>query len=259
VRIAAGDPDQVAFLHCDELYAEAVLDACRQLRDRLRMIAAARLGERGVDITDIMELKFSGGGVSDPEHPDMPVPLSEIIGRAIADGIDVKTTGSFNTLEVLGDRDFRDFACGAAAAEVLIDGFTGEVTVLRVDIVQDVGCQIEPLTEKNLICSAFMRGLGWLTCEELQWSANGELITGEVDSYRVPTAGEVPRQFNCELLPSQGRYPKDPRAAAFSLALSVREAIRDGIVAFGGAKPGLILPLPASPEAVYFTIETSAP
>ncbi len=259
VRIAAGDPDQGAALHCDELYAEAVLDACRQLRDRLRMIAAARLGESDVDITDIMELKFSEGGVSDPEHPDMPVSLSEIVDRAIADGIDVKATGCFNALEVLGDRNFRDFACGAAAAEVLIDGFTGEVTVLRVDIVQDVGFQIEPVTAKNLICSAFMRGLGWLTCEELQWAANGELITGEVDSYRVATAGEVPRQFNCELLASQGRYPKDPQAAAFCLALSVREAIRDGIAAFGGAKPGLILPLPASPEAVYFTIETSAP
>lgn len=259
LQIIAGDPDRLAVSHYDELYAEAVLDACRQLRDRLRMIAATQLGERDVEITDIMELKFSEGGVSDPEHPDMPVSLSEIIGRAMTDGIDVKTTGSFNALEVLGDRNFRDFACGAAAAEVLIDGFTGEVTVLRVDIVQDVGCQIEPLVEKALICSAFMRGAGWLTCEELQWAANGELITGEVDSCRVATAGEVPRQFNCELLPSYGKYRKDPRAAAFCLSLSVREAIRDGIAAFGGFKPGLVLPLPASPEAVYFTIEASGP
>ena len=105
----------------------------------------------------------------------------------------------------------------------------------------------------------FYEGVGWLTCEELQWAANGELITGELDSYRIPTAGEVPRQFNCELLASQGSYAKDPRAAAFCLALSVREAIRDGIAAFGGVKPGLILPLPASPEAVYFIIETSGP
>ena len=232
--------------------------ACQQLRDNLRMVAAARLEACGIEISDIMELTFTQGGISDPDHPDAPVSLGSVISRAIADGMQVRATGVYNVVEVLGDRNFRDFACGAAAAEVLVDGFTGEVRVLRVDIVQDAGRKIGPVPQ-SLIGSSFMRGMGWLTCGQISCMPNGEIITGGIGGCDESSAVDVPPHFHCEGLAGDFGYRKDPGDAAFCLAISVREAIRDAIVAFGGVKPRFHLPHPVSPEVVYFSIEASDP
>ncbi len=254
LRITAGETDQIAASHHGELHAEAVLDACRQLRERLRLVAYRLLQGRGIEVTDLMELRFAGGGVADIESPAEPVPLAEVVRAASAEDINVSATGYSSAAEILGGRTFRDFACGAAAAEVLVDGFTGEVSVLRADVVQDVGRQLDPEAELGLIRGAFLQGLGWQTCEDLVWSADGELLTAGADSYLVPTAAEAPAQFEVELLPSYGGYPKEPGPAAFCLALSVREAVRDAVAAFGKVKPGFALPAPATPEAVYFAL-----
>ncbi|MCP4849284.1 MAG: molybdopterin-dependent oxidoreductase [Verrucomicrobiaceae bacterium] len=240
----------------NELYVEAVIDACHQLRDNLRMVAATRLEARGIEISDIMELTFSGGGVSDPEHPDEPISLSSVITKAMADGMQVKRTGIFNAVEVYGNRHFRDFSCGVASAEVLVDGFTGEVRVLRVDIVQDVGRQTGELAE-SLIGSSFMRGLGWLTCGKINWMPNGQIITEGICGDDGSSAVDVPLHFHCEALADDSGHQKAPGDTAFCLAISIREAIRDAIVAFGGVKPRFQLPHPVSPEAVYFSIAAS--
>lgn len=254
LKITAGETDQVAAAHHGELHAEAVLDACRQLRERLRMVAFRLLQAKGVEVTDLMELRFANGGVADIESPGEVVPMVDLVRAASADDINVSATGYSNAAEILGGRTFRDFACGAAAAEVLVDGFTGEVKVIRVDVVQDVGRQLDPEAELGLVRGAFVQGLGWLSCEDLVWSAEGEMLTANADSYLIPTAAEAPMQFKVELMPSYGGYPKEPGAAAFCLALSAREAIRDAIGAFGNVGPGFVLPSPATPEAVYFAL-----
>ena len=201
-----------------------------------------------------MELVFSGEAISDVASPDAPVALGRVVQAAIASDVNVTATGYSSAAEILGGRTFRDFACGAAAAEVLVDGFTGEVTLLRADVLLDVGRQLDAEAELGEVRGAFTQGLGWLTCEDLLWSSDGELATASAASYLIPTAGEAPLQFRVELMPSYGGYPKEPGAAAYTLALSVREAIRDAVRGFGKVKPGFVLPSPSTPEAVYFAL-----
>lgn len=254
LRITAGQTDHVSAAHHGELHAEAVLDACRQLRERLRILAARLLEARGVEISDLLELRFVDGGVSDVGQPDSPLPLTELIAAAVADDINVSATGYSNAAEILGGRTYRDFAAATAAAEVMIDGFTGEVSVLRADVIQDVGRQLDPAAEIGQIRGAFLQGVGWLTCEDLLWSSSGEIVTASADSYLIPTTSETPLQFNVNLLSSYGGYPKEPGGPAYCVALAVREAIRDAVMAFGKAEPGFSLPTPATPEAVYFAL-----
>jgi xanthine dehydrogenase molybdopterin-binding subunit B len=236
------------------LHAEAVLDACRQLRERLQLIAARMLEESGVEITDLMELRFADGGVSDVGSPDAPVPLSKLVRAAMEQDINVSATGYASAADLAEGGVFREYACGAAAAEVLIDGFTGEVTLLRADVFVDVGRQLDSDAELTSARGGFVQGLGWLTCEELLWSSEGELVTAGTDNYTIPTAGDVPLQFNVKLMPGYGGYPKEAAPTSFCLALCVREAIRDAVGAFGKARPGFQLPSPATPEAVYFAL-----
>ena len=80
------------------------------------------------------------------------------------------------------------FAYGAACSEVAIDTLTGEYRVLRTDILNEVGHSLHPEIDIGQIEGGFAQGLGWLTTEELVWSAKGELLTKGASTYKIPTA-----------------------------------------------------------------------
>src|SRR4029077_9540005 len=101
----------------------------------------------------------------------------------------------------------------------------------------------------------FVQGCGWLTSEELVWNAKGELLTHSPDTYKIPAVGDMPEVFNVAFLPqaTQANVIHGSKAVGeppLMLALSVREAIRDAVAAFG--EPGGQVPLasPATCEAI---------
>jgi len=52
-----------------------------------------------------------------------------------------------------------------------IDTLTGESRVLRAELVQDCGRSLNPAIDLGQIEGAFVQGMGWLTSEELWWTA----------------------------------------------------------------------------------------
>lgn len=70
-------------------------------------------------------------------------------------------------------RPFFYYAYGAAVSEVAIDTLTGEMKVLRADILHDVGRSINPAIDIGQIEGGFVQGMGWLTTEELYWQPQG--------------------------------------------------------------------------------------
>ena len=102
--------------------------------------------------------------------------------------------------------------------------------------------------------------MGWLTAEELIWDAGGKLLTHSPDTYKIPAVGDTPRTFNVEFL-SEAAQPdvihgsKAVGEPPFMLAISVREAIRDAIAAFGEPGGQVRLPAPATPEAVFMALD----
>ena len=240
---------------CESLYQEALIEACHLLRDNLRMVSARCLEDSGVEISDLMELKFTTAGICDPETTDRPVPLALVVGQALEQGIPVIVSGCFDPFAHSGERCFRGFTFGAAAAEVLVDGFSGEMRVLRVDIVQEGG-GLSQEDSQSLIGNAFMRGTGWATCEKISWTAHGEIQMAQVTGESIQ-ALDVPPHLYCEALGEESGERNNPQEAAFCMAICVREAIREALVAFGGVTPRLNLPHPLSPATVYFSIEAS--
>jgi len=240
---------------CESLYQEALIEACHLLRDNLRMVSARCLEDSGVEISDIMELKFTTAGICDPESPDRPVPLGLVVGQALEQEIPMIVSGCFDPLAHSGERCFRGFTFGAAAAEVLVDGLSGEMRVLRVDLVQEGGGLAQEHSQ-ILISNAFMRGTGWITCEKIGWTAHGEIQMAQ-DTGAFIQALDVPPHLYCEALEEERGERKNPQEAAFCMAICVREAIRQALVAFGDVTPRLPLPHPLSPATVYFSIEAS--
>ena len=165
--------------------------------------------------------------------------------------------------QTLSGRPFFYFAYGAACSEVAIDTLTGEHKLLRVDILHDVGKSLNPEIDKGQIEGGFVQGLGWLTTEELVWSADGKLQTRGASTYKIPTAADIPRHFNIQLWHEANREDNIGGSKAvgeppFMLAMSVYEALRDAVgQTLGGNKP-VQLNTPVTPERVLVALQTPA-
>ena len=153
------------------------------------------------------------------------------------------------------------FAFGAAVSEVEVCGFTGVHTLRRVDLLHDVGDSLIEAIDRGQIEGGFVQGMGWLTSEELRWNDKGRLLTDAPSTYKIPTISDVPVDFRVDLY----QRDKAPSTAVIfgskgvgepplMLALSVREAIREAVAAFGNVRR-VDLGAPATPEAIFAAIE----
>jgi len=226
-----------------DLNGAAVMDACRQLEARLAPVAARIESELG-------------------RVPN----FREVVEAAYRERIALFAQGYYRTPGLSYDprtgqgTPFHYFAYGAAVSEVEVDGFTGEYRFLRTDILQDVGDSVSPVIDMGQVEGGFVQGLGWLTLEELLWNQDGRLATDGASTYKLPSWTEVPEDFRVNFLtraaePGVVFGSKAVGEPPLMLAMSVREALRDAIAAFG-AKGIVELDSPATPERVYWAIQS---
>ena len=240
-----------------DLNGMAVADACRQLRERLTPLAAEKLNCQPEEIV------FEKG---DAKGPVGSVPIEQLAGIAYTRRTPLSAAGFYATPDLKWDwnvgkgRPFHYFACGAAVSEVEVDGFTGMHRVKRVDILHDVGDSLNPAIDRGQIEGGFVQGMGWLTYEELKWSDRGVLLSHSASTYVIPTISDAPEEFRVALLKdaTQARTIHGSKAVGeppLMLAISVREALRDAVAAFGTSHD-FDLASPSTGEAVKLAVET---
>ncbi len=79
---------------------------------------------------------------------------------------------------------------------MLVDRFTGELRVPRVDLLIDIGRSINPGVDRGQIIGGFIQGMGWVTTEALVYDAKGELLSHSPTTYKIPAITDVPEVFN---------------------------------------------------------------
>lgn len=193
--------------------------------------------------------------------------FGEFVRQAYAARIALSSTGYYSTPKIhwnraaFQGRPFLYFAYGAALSEVAVDTLTGETRVLRVDILHDVGHSLNPAIDLGQIEGGFLQGVGWLTSEELWWSAQGELQTHAPSTYKIPTARDWPTETHIALLDAANREDTIYRSKAVGepplmLAISTFHAIRDAVASCGPRHCLPELHAPATPEAVLRAISS---
>ncbi|MFE0683865.1 xanthine dehydrogenase molybdopterin binding subunit [Streptomyces sp. NPDC058961] len=249
-----------------DLNGGAVKNACEQLRDRLVQVAATQLGvnARDVRITE---------GVARALGTERELPWDDVVRTAYFQRVQLSAAGYYRTEGLHWDAKafrgapFKYFAHGAAATEVEVDGFTGAYRIRRVDIVHDVGDSLSPMIDIGQVEGGFVQGAGWLTLEDLRWNTDdgpqrGRLLTQAASTYKLPSFSEMPEEFNVTLLenaPEEGAVygSKAVGEPPLMLAFSVREALRQAAAAFGPGATSVELASPATPEAVYWAIQSA--
>lgn len=255
-----------------DLNGAAVKNACDTLRARLLPFAAAMLTEKHGSAVSLEDIVFVANFIFKLDAAEVQIPIAEVLQRAYFARTSLSATGFYKTPDINYDREagrgkpFHYYAVGAAVSEVEVDGFTGMSHIRRVDILHDVGDAINVGITRGQIEGGFVQGAGWLTCEELVWDSEGRLRTHSPDTYKIPAVGDTPDIFNVAFLsnatqPNVIHGSKAVGEPPLMLAISVREAIRDAVSAFGKAGGQVPLASPATPEAIFNAItgRTSGP
>lgn len=158
---------------------------------------------------------------------------------------------------------FAYFTYGVAASLVEIDCLTGDHSVLKTDIVMDIGESLNPAIDIGQIEGAFAQGYGLFMLEQMIHSPDGNLLTRGPGAYKLPGFGDMPSEFNVALL----RGAPNPRAVfsskavgepplflAASVFFAIKEAIKAARVERGLGK-GFKLDAPATAERIRMACE----
>jgi carbon-monoxide dehydrogenase large subunit len=213
----------------------AIMVAAERLRDALRTAAAERLGCAKEDVT-IDDASVIGSGRA-------ALPLRGFAG--------LSAEGVFTSSK-------RTYSYGAHAAHVTVDPKTGRVRLIDYVAVEDVGRIINPLTLHGQCIGAVVQGLGGALFEHFIYDEQGQLLTGSLADYLMPTASDFPniRAIALEDKPS----PNNP--------LGAKGAGEGGVIPVGGvianAVAAALTPLgvephdlPLSPECVWQLINAA--
>jgi len=215
-----------------DLNGSAAVDAARRIRARLDDVEKAH----GAPVTWEQLIKLA-------YHER--VPLGER-GFYATPRLDWDwTSGSGNP--------FLYFTMGTACSEVLIDRFTGELKVLRSDVLMDIGKPINPGIDRGQLIGAFIQGMGWVTTEELRYDEKGVLLAHSPTTYKIPNIHDVPETFNVDWIdqenPLNVRGSKAVGEPPLLMAISIWCAVKN---ALGYVSNGEIarLRLPATGEEI---------
>ncbi len=240
-----------------DLNGMAALNAAETLKGRLAAFAAEKWGGAAADVA------FTAGGVS---AGGRLIPFETLCRQAHLARVSLSATGFYATPKIAYDRSahrgrpFYYFAYGAAASEVIIDTLTGEMRVLRADILHDVGRSLNPAIDLGQIEGGYIQGMGWLSTEELVFDEAGRLRTHAPSTYKIPACGDRPGILNIALWEGENPEPTVHRSKAVGepplmLANSVFCAITRAVGSVAGHRFAPDLDAPATPERILFAVE----
>jgi nicotinate dehydrogenase large molybdopterin subunit len=257
----------------------AVLQAARELRDRMAPVAADLLG------VPAGELEFAAGRVwlagaagaadggdgaggdgagGDGAGGDgasgsggVSVTLAELVAACEQRSISTAhlstwrgEAGSFDPRTGQGDT-FPDYTYGTHAADVEVDTETGQVRVLRYAACHDVGRAINPMRVEGQIQGGAMQGLGYALTEDIDIQ-DGYVQAALFANYLIPNAQDFPDVLVGIIESGEGKGPLAARGIGEppigNVAATIASAIQDAI----GVRPAQ---LPMTPERVLALID----
>ncbi len=213
----------------------AIVLAAEALKEKLKIIASTLLGCASDGVTLDSEGARDGAGNA--------VPYAELSGDP------VEAEARFESKKYT-------YSYGSLAAHVAVDPKTGQVDVLDVASSKDVGRMINPATLNGQSVGSIVQGLGGTLLEEFVYDSDGQLLTGTLADYLLPTATDFPniRSTVVELAPSP-HNPLGAKGAGEGEIIPVGGVIANAVaqaLAEFGVEP---MALPLSPPNVWRLIQ----
>ena len=210
------------------------------------------------------QMIFENNEVIDPESKQK-ISFKELLIETYLNRISLSAYGFYRYPGIFFNKEtgtglpFFYFTNGVAVSEVAVDRYTGEVKVLRSDILMDLGRPQNTEIDLGQVTGAFVQGLGWVTTEKLFYNEKGILKTFSPSTYKIPSVHDVPRIFNINFIenPKNMKNIKGAKAVGeppLMLAISVWTAIKYAVSSHS-SRGSSRLGVPASQEAVLMSLQ----
>ncbi|HEY9289515.1 MAG TPA: xanthine dehydrogenase family protein molybdopterin-binding subunit [Candidatus Dormibacteraeota bacterium] len=226
----------------------AVQLAVIDVREKARQLAAHLLEAAPVDIV-VSDGQWQVRGV-----PGRGVSFAEIASAAYGDG---RPRGLEPGLEAT--RYFQPpglvFPFGCHIAVIEIDRETGSVTLRRYVSVDDCGRVLNPLLVEGQVHGGLAQGIAQALYEEIAYDDEGSLLTGNLTTYMLPTAPDLPSfTLDRTVTPS----PVNPlgvkgigEAATIGSTPAIVNAVLDALAPLGVTT----IDPPCTPEKIWLAIQ----
>jgi aerobic carbon-monoxide dehydrogenase large subunit len=229
-----------------QLGGTAVHRAAEAVVGKARQLAAEQL-EAAVD--DVVQL--DGGRFGIAGVPDRALGLAELAAAAtdparLPAGME---PGLAAALDV--DQGACSYPFGAHLAVVECDTETGKVQLLRHVTVDDCGRVVNPILVEGQVHGGIAQGAAQALFEHALYDADGNLLTGSLASYAMPSAAELP---SFETSRTETPTPLNPlgakgigEAATIGSTPAIQNAVVDALSHLGVRH----IDMPLTPERVW--------
>jgi len=193
VRVILGDTDATPFglgafaSRQAVIGGGAVARAARALREKITAIAAHLLEAAAAD------LEVADGRIAVRGMPARGISMLEVarVAHLETHRLPPETEPGLEATRFY-DPIRGTFAAGTQAAVVEVDVATGRLEIRRYVCVEDTGRVINPLIVEGQMQGAIAQGIGGALLEHLVYDEAGQLLTGTLMEYALPTAADVP-------------------------------------------------------------------
>jgi len=260
-------PDDVEVLHGDTAVSSwgmdtygsrslsvggtALFKAAEKIRAKAKRIAAHEL-EVSEDDLEWADGKFQVAGA-----PDKTKTIPEIAFSAwTAHALPGDEEPGLSATAVWDPPNFT-FPAGTHIAVVEVDQETGSVEVVKYVAVDDCGTIINPMIVDGQVHGGVAQGIAEALYEEAVYDDNGVLVTGNMTTYRVPSAAELPSFTLDRTVTPSSTNPMGVKgigeAGTIAAPAAVVNAVADAVQAVGVG----FVDLPVSAERVWRAIQAA--
>jgi carbon-monoxide dehydrogenase large subunit len=125
----------------------------------------------------------------------------------------------------------------AHVALVEVDRETGRVAIDKYVIAHDCGVVVNPMLVEGQVRGGAAQGLGGILCEAIAYDASGQLLSGTLMDYALPTASDIPAM---QVIHQHSPSPLNPlgvkgvgEGGAVAPPVAIANAVCDALAEFG--------------------------
>ena len=150
------------------------------------------------------------------------------------------------------------YTYGTHVAHIAVDPETGKIEILRYVVVEDIGRCINPLIVHGQTVGAAVQGIGATILEELVYSDHGQLLSGTLMDYTLPTSTDAPAIDSIILEEAPSLNPLGVKGAGEEGGIVATGAALANAVSHALASLGIqVTELPLSPDRIRRWIRAS--
>ena len=230
----------------------AVHQACQKVVEKAKKVAAHLL-EASEDDLEFANGTFSVKGSPDANLPIQQVALATFASHNLPDGMEP----TLNSDYVVDPENF-SFPHGTHLCAVEVDTETGFTSIRKYVAVDDIGAVVNPLIVEGQVHGGIAQGVAQALYEEAIYDADGNLTTGTMVDYYVPSAADVPRWTTARTETRATSNPLGVKGVGEAGTIASTPAVVNAIVDALRPQGVTDVRMPCSPERVWRALQSAS-